>query len=82
MSKSELHVKIRTHGCGNPLLQAKFLQCSTYLMLPTNSGFSAYNQSYVSSSFSVVVRTRNLHCLVRIEKTLNVCNRTNTPSYS
>lgn len=57
-------------------------QCSTYLMLPTNSGFSAYNQSYVSSSFSVVVRTRNLHCLVRIEKTLNVCNKTNTPSYS
>lgn len=42
-------------------------------MLPTNRGSSAYNQSYVSSSFSVVVRTRNLQCLVRIEKTLNVC---------
>ena len=24
VSKSDLHVKIRTHGCGNPLLQAKF----------------------------------------------------------
>lgn len=47
-------------------------------MLPTNKGSSAYSQSYVSSSFSVVVRTRNLQCLVRIEKTLNVCNRYKT----
>lgn len=49
---------------------------SSYLMLPTSSGSRAYSQSYVSSSFSVVVRTRNLHCLVRIEKTLNVWNAT------
>ena len=24
VSKSDLHVKISTHGCGNPLLTAKF----------------------------------------------------------
>lgn len=76
-------IRFSSKSEGNTLLLCSFRIHTLYLrpcfklplldlMLPANKGSSAYSQSNVSSSFSVVVRTRNLQCLVRIEKTLNV----------